>query len=601
MRTKRLQNFKEGTQLKNRKFSFGLLVLSAGAVIAAALALSSNPARAGSDAWSPVTGERLLNAAKDDGWLMYLRTYNSQAYVPFDQVNTGNVAKLKEVWSYSIPIKNGFEAPPIVNGREMIVTTPLNHVLAFDAVSGNLLWKYDYPLNKLALRTVCCDVVNRGVALYGNNAYLKTLDNHVIALDARTGKVVWNHTVYHEPGVGYFMTGAPLIVDNRLIVGIACGEYGGRGFLVALDPNTGKQLWKTYTVPAPGEPGGDTWPAGRYEHGGGATWTTGSYDPETDTLFWGVGNPGPWLSSERKGKNLYTDSILALDPKTGHIKWYYQATPNDPWDYDGVNVIVLADITYEGKSRKVLYQANRNGWFIVLDRTNGKFIYAKPFLPKVTSVTGYSKDGEPTINEANKPDVGKEVFTCPAFFGGTNWWAPSFDPHTGYAYVPTELTCMKIAGKSPAPFKAGLGYLNESFEVQPMPDTDGWGELQAIDVATGNQVWKHVTKMPWNDGTLSTAGGLVFSGTPDRKFYAFDAKTGKILWEHQMSSGVIGQPVSFMVGGKQYIAVQAGWGGVSPLWGGPKMVPMFKNIPLGGRVYIFALKSPSSRGIVIMP
>ncbi len=567
-----------------------LIALSAAvAVIVAAVAGGPGIVGAESISWSPVTSDRLLNSAKDEGWLMYLRAYNSQAYAPFDQINTHNVKKLKEAWSYPIPIKNGFEAPPIINGREMIVTTPLDHVYAFDAVTGKLLWKYDYPLNKLALRTVCCDVVNRGVALYGNNAYLETLDDHVVALDARTGKQVWDTTIYPDPGVGYFMTGAPLVVDNEVIVGCGGGEYGARGFLVALDPASGKQLWKTYTIPEPGKPGGDTWPGDTYKHGGGNVWVTGSYDPETDTLFWGVGNPGPWLSSVRQGKNLYSDSILALDPKTGNIKWYFQATPNDPWDYDAVNTLVLADITYQGQPRKVLYQANRNGWFLVVDRTNGKLIYAEPFS-KTTAIKGYTPDGDAIINTAEVPQLGKEVFTCPAFFGGNNWWAPSFNPNTGYAYVPTQQTCMKIAGKDSGPYKPGLAYLQESFEVEPAPGTHGWGELQAIDLATGKQVWKHDTKMPWNDGTLSTAGGLVFSGTPDQKFYAFDAKSGKILWTHRMSSGVLGQPVSFEVDGKQYVAVSAGWGGVSPLWGGPKMVPLFKNIPLGGRVYVFTLK-----------
>jgi alcohol dehydrogenase (cytochrome c) len=558
------------------------------AVIITSFALRSVPAHADSG-YQAVTDDRLAGAATDDGWLMYLRTYDGQAHVPFTQITADNVAQLKEVFTYDIPIPNGFEAPPIVNGNEMILSTPLNHIYAFDATTGKVLWKYDYPLPKKALRTVCCDVVNRGVALYGNNLYFETLDNHVVALDAATGKVVWNKAVYPESGVGYFMTGAPLLVKGKLIVGDGGGEYGARGFVAALDPATGAEKWRRYTIPSPSEPGGDTWPGKKYLHGGGSPWVTGTYDAETNTLLWGVGNPGPWLAQLRTGKNLYTDSVLGLDPDTGAVKWYFQETPNDPWDYDAVGTPILADVTIAGTPRKVFYQAARNGWFFVVDRTNGKLIHADPFT-KVTTVTGYDKDGNAIINKAAFPSEGKQVTACPAFFGGNNWWSESFDPKTGYAFVSTMKTCMTIAGqKSPDPFKAGLGYLDETFAVAPVPGGKGWGALQAIDVATGKQVWTHDTQLPWNDGQVSTDTGLVFSGSPDQKFFAFDSKTGKVLWTHHMSSGVIGQPVSYQIGGKQYVAVTAGWGGVSPLWGGPKMVPQFKNIPLGGKLYVFAL------------
>ncbi|MGH9207807.1 MAG: PQQ-binding-like beta-propeller repeat protein, partial [Acidimicrobiales bacterium] len=332
-----------------------------------------------SEAYAPVTAERLDNANTENGWLMYLHGYNSNAHVAFTQINTSNVGQLKEVFTHDVDIPNGFEAPPIVNGRTMIVTTPLDHVYAVDAVTGKELWHYDYPYAKIALRTVCCDVVNRGVALWGNNAYMATLDNHVVALNARTGAVVWDKTLYPDPGVGYFMTVAPLAVNGSIIVGDGGGEYGARGFIEALDAGTGAMKWRTYTVPSPTEPGGNTWPGETYKHGGGNAWVTGSYDPETNTLFWGVGNPGPWLSDLRKGKNLYTDSILAMDASTGKIKWYFQETPNDPWDYDAVNTPALADVMIDGTMRKVVYTAARNGWFIVLDRTNGKLIWAKPF------------------------------------------------------------------------------------------------------------------------------------------------------------------------------------------------------------------------------
>ncbi len=538
--------------------------------------------------WQPVTDDRLLNAASDDGWLMYLRTYQSQAHVPYSEINTGNVANLHEVFTHSVFIPSGFEAPPIVNGRTMIVTTPMDHVYALDATTGQQLWEYDYQVDKKQLRTQCCDMVNRGVALYGNNAYMSTLDNHVVAIDAHTGSVVWNVSLM-PPGIGYGMTNAPLIVKGTVIVGEGGGEYGVRGFIQALDANTGALKWRFYTVPAPSDPGGDTWPGQTYQHGGGSPWMTGSYDASSDTLLWGVGNPSPWLAEERKGRNLYTDSIVALDPTTGKLKWYFQETPNDSWDYDAVATPALADITIDGRPRKVFYQAARNGWFYVVDRTNGKLIHATPFT-KVTSVTGYdAANNIGTVDASMRPQIGQQVLTCPAFFGGDNWWSFSFDPQTGYAFVPTMRTCMEISGTKPVPFQAGNGFLEETFVVEPAPGAFGWGALLAIDVATGKQVWSKETKMPWNDGTLSTDGGLVFSGTPDQKFYAFDARTGKILWTHAMSSGVIGQPISYRVDGKQYVAVQAGWGGVSPFWGGPKMTPLFRHIPLGGNLYVFAL------------
>jgi len=537
--------------------------------------------------WQPVTDDRLLHASSDNGWLMYLRTYQSQAHVPYTQINASNVAKLHTVFTHDVAIPEGFEAPPIVNGRTMIVTTPMDRVYALDAVTGNRLWEYDYKVDKKALRTVCCDVVNRGVALYGNNAYMSTLDNHVVAIDARNGKVVWN-TKLADPGFGSFMTNAPLALKGLIIVGDGGGEYGARGFIAALDAATGAEKWRFYTVPAPNEKGGDTWPGQTYVHGGGNAWMPGSYDAQTDTLLWGVGNPSPWLSGQRKGRNLYTDSIVGLDPMSGKVKWYFQETPNDSWDYDAVATPALADVTINGKPRKVFYQAARNGWFYVVDRTNGKLILAKQFT-KATAVTGYdTTHGIGTVDASLKPQVGQEVLVCPAFFGGDNWWSFTFDPQTGYAYVPTMRTCMTLSA-APGPYKAGILYVGEGFVVQPVPGAFGWGALQAIDVATGKQVWSKETKMPWNDGTLSTDGGLVFSGTPDQKFYAFDARNGKVLWTQHTSSGIIGQPVSYQVDGKQYIAVQAGWGGVSPFWGGPKMTPLFRHIPLGGRLYVFSL------------
>jgi alcohol dehydrogenase (cytochrome c) len=556
------------------------------ALLLALLATSTGALAA--DGYKPVTDARLKNAAQDDGWLMYRRDYTSSGYAPFDAINTDNVANLKQVWDYKTGFDMGHEAPPIVNGDYLFITTPKNQLLAFQATTGKPLWKYEHDLSETGLKTICCDVVNRGVALYEDKVYMATLDNRVVALDAKTGKVAWNVQL-NASDVGYAMTLAPLVLKGMVIVGVSGGEYGARGYVAALDAKTGKQVWKQYTVPAPDEPGGDTWPEGAYKTGGGATWLTGSYDAETDTLYWGVGNPGPWLATLRPGDNLYTDSVIALEPKTGKIKWHYQYTPNDSWDYDGTNETVLTDIDHDGKKYKALVSASRNGWFYAIDRTNGKLIYAEKFA-HATSVSGF-KDGKPQTDPAMRPTVDKEVFTCPSFLGGKNWWPISVDPQTHMAYVPTLHTCMTMKGGTVS-YKAGLPFLGETFKVVADPENkDTWGSVQALDINTGKQVWRFPSALPWNGGMLSTSGGLLFSGSADGFLYAFDAKTGKVLWKSpQMSSGVLGVPSTWKVGGKQYVAVYAGWGGGVPIWGGDMAKdPRVKNIPLGGHLYVFSL------------
>ncbi len=537
--------------------------------------------------YEPVTDARLLAAQKDPGWLMYRRDYTSSGYAPFDQINTGNVAQLKPAFDYETGLKQGHESPAVVNGHFLYVTTPLDHLIAMDATSGKVLWKYDHDLSKAALKTVCCDVVNRGVALYQNNVYMATLDNHVVALDGATGKVKWSKALM-APDVGYAMTLAPLIVKGKVVVGVSGGEYGARGFVEALDAKTGKMLWQTHTIPAPNEPGGDTWPKGAYKTGGGAAWLTGTYDAENDTLMWGVGNPGPWLATLRPGENLYTDSVIAMNPSNGKIKWHFQYTPHDTWDYDGTNETVMTDLTYQGKPYKAIVSASRNGWFYAIDRTNGKLIYMEQFT-HATSVAG-QKDGKVYTDDDMRPTPDKEVFTCPSFLGGKNWWPISINPNTQMAYVPTMHTCMKMKGAAVS-YKAGLPFLGESFTVMQDPTQKNWGSVQAIDLNTGKQVWTHESDLPWNDGTLSTGGGLMFSGSADGYFMAFDAKSGNVLWKSdQLSSGIIGVPSTYTVDGTQYVAVYAGWGGATPIWGGDMANdPKVKSIPTGGHLYVFKL------------
>jgi alcohol dehydrogenase (cytochrome c) len=557
-----------------------------GRVAMSAAVLGGGAARAAH--YAPVTDARLANAAQDNGWLMYRHDYGSSGFTKLNQITTANVAGLKQVWDYKTGFNQGHEAPAIVNGDAMFITTPKDELLAFQASTGKLLWKYDHDLSNVGLKTVCCDVVNRGVALYGSNVYMATLDNHLVALDALTGKVVFNQALM-DADVGYAMTLAPLALGGKIIVGVSGGEYGARGFIAAYDAKTGAQAWKTYTIPAPDQPGGASWPKGAYATGGGATWLTGSYDPATHSLFWGVGNPGPWLAQLRPGNNLYTDSVLALDPDTGKIKWYFQYTPHDTWDYDGTNETVLTDITYQGNAHKALVSASRNGWFYAIDRTNGKLIYAQKFAT-ATSVKAM-QDGVPQTDPSLYPTVDKQIFTCPSFLGGKNWWPISVDPQTHYAYVPTMHTCMTMKG-SAVSYKAGLPFLGETFNVVRDPAfPDAWGDVQAIDVNTGKQAWRFKSALPWNDGMLTTAGGLLFSGSVDGYLYAFDAKTGKVLWKSpQMTSGIIGVPSAFKVGTKEYVAVYAGWGGGTPIWGGDMAAdPAVASIPVGGHLYVFAL------------
>jgi alcohol dehydrogenase (cytochrome c) len=538
--------------------------------------------------YKPVTDARLAGAANDDGWLMYRHDYGSSGYSKLSQINAKTVDGLKQVWDFKSDFQQGHESPPVVNGDFLFVTTPKDELHAFQASTGKPLWTYKHDLSGVALKTVCCDVVNRGVALYGGNVYMTTLDNYVIAFDAKTGNVVWKKQL-NPPDLGMAMTLAPLVVKGHVIVGVSGGEYGARGAVTALDAKTGDLLWKTYSVPEPGQPGGDTWPKGAYKTGGGATWLTGTYDAATDTLFWGVGNPGPWLATLRPGDNLYTDSVIAMDPGTGAIKWHFQYTPNDTWDYDGTNETVMTDIDYQGTKHKAIVSASRNGWFYAIDRNDGKLIYAEKFAT-ATSVTA-PVDGKMTTDAAMRPDIGKQVFTCPSFLGGKNWWPIAVDPQTHFAYVPTMHPCMTIKGAASS-YKAGLPFLGETFKVMRDPAfPDAWGAVQAIDVNTGKQAWNYKSALPWNDGMLATAGGLVFSGSADGYLYAFDAKTGDVKWKSpQLSSGIIGVPSTWKVGGKQYIGIWAGWGGATPIWGGDMAKdPAVRNIPLGGHLYVFSL------------
>ena len=542
--------------------------------------------------YSLVTDERLANP-EPGNWLMFRRTYDGWGFSPLDEIDTGNVDELRPVWSVSTGLTEGHQSPPIVNDGRMFVTTPLNHVLALDARTGDVLWRYQ---RQMPFDISLGHPTNRGVALYGDKVYMATLDTVVIALDARTGAVVWETPVedYHS---GYYMTLAPLAVDGRILVGVSGGERGIRGFVTALDAETGEQLWKTFTVPGPGEPGNETWPGDTWEHGGAPVWLTGVYDPVLGQTYWGTGNAGPWIGDARPGDNLYATSVVAIDAASGEITGHHQYHWNDSWDWDEVSTPLLIDFERNGRRIPGLVHPGRNGYLWFLERRSDGigFVDAKPFVHQDVFTAIDPVTGRPEYDISRKPGMNRPATFCPAPHGGKNWPPAAYNPETGYLYIPAnDNLCSTMEGVE-AEYRRGQGYTGVRFLGGNLREgADHVGELQAWDMSTGERVWTHEFGEFANWGpVLTTAGGLVFQGgTADRWFRAFDAATGELLWQERLSSGVIGVPVSYAVDGRQYIAVQAGWGsdaagsqrGVDGYFGKPETI-----VPQGGVVWVFAL------------
>jgi len=496
--------------------------------------------------------ERLRSAkAEPQNWLTYWGDYHGQHFSALDQITPGNVKQLQAKWSVQMPGSSPLEATPLVVDGTMYTSGQPGQVFAVDAKSGLVIWKYERK--QKVLNPYQINPFNRGVAMLGDRLFLGTLDAALVSLDARTGRVLWE-TQVGDSMLGYTITSSPLPIRNEVIVGVSGGEFGARGFIDAYDAATGKRLWRTFTVPGPGEPGHETWLGDSWQHGGAPTWLTGNYDPELNLLYWPVGNPGPDLNGDvRTGDDLYSCSVLALDPETGKLKWHYQFTPGDTHDWDSTEDLVLADQMQNGHMQHLMMQADRNGMFYVLDRTNGKFLFAKPFV-KVTWNSGIDKDGRP-IEVAGKKSSPEGSTVYPALGGGSNWQSPSYDSAHSMMFVVAH-DGGAIYRSAAANYDGGRQYMGGASGRLNEPSENN---VVAIDTNTGDIKWKFpVTNASLGAGVLATSSGLVFVATSEGNLIALDENSGKSLWHYQTGGGMDSSPISYSIDGKQFIAVSAG-------------------------------------------
>ena len=523
------------------------------------------------------------NGRTTPDWPSYGLDYAETRFSKLAQINEANVKSLGLVWSYDLESTRGVEATPLVVDGIMYVSASWSIVHAIDARTGKRLWTFDPKVAREAGYKGCCDVVNRGVALWGGKVFVGAYDGRLIALDAATGEVIWEKDTVIDRSRPYTITGAPRVFKGKVIIGNGGAEYGVRGYVSAYDAATGALKWRWFTVPGdPSKPFEDasmakaakTWdPSGRYwEAGGGGTaWDTLAFDPQLNLMYVGTGNGSPWARSKRSpagGDNLYLASIVALNPDTGKYVWHYQETPGDNWDYTSTQPMILADLTIGGRLRKVILHAPKNGFFFVIDRTNGQFISAKNFVD-VNWATGYDARGRPVeIAEARSTD--KPYDSIPGPFGAHNWHPMSFNPRTGLVYLPAQNVPLNLMdnknwtmnGNKPGEPHGGLGWNVAMFANVEPPKSKPFGRLVAWDPVRQREAWRHEHVSPWNGGTLTTAGNLVFQGTADGRFVAYDARTGDKLWEVPTGTGVVAAPATYMVDGKQYVSIAVGWGGV---------------------------------------
>lgn len=531
-----------------------------------------------------------------------------QRYSPLSSLNKNNIRHLYPVWSFSFggEKQRGQESQPLVKDGVMYVTGSYSRMWAIDVRTGEELWQYDARLPEGILP--CCDVINRGAAILGDKVFFGTLDAKLVALDAKTGKVIWRKEIgdYEQ---GYSYTAAPLIVPTDthgplILTGNSGGEFGIVGSVQARDPETGETVWERPTIEGhmgmlngekstmTGEKNA-TWPGDMWENGGGAPWLGGTYDPESKLAYFGTGNPAPWNSHLRPGDNLYSSSRLAIDPENGEIVWSFQTTPNDGWDYDGVNEFISFDMEKDGETIQAGATADRNGFFYVLDRTDGEFISAVPFVSGITWAKGIDETGKPIFDPANRPGdpsesadgkQGSAVYATPGFLGGKNWQPMAYSQDSKLFYVPSNEWGMDLWNE-PITYKKGAAYLGAGFTIKPTFD-DHIGSLKAIDPVSGETRWEYKNTAPLWGGVLTTAGGLVFMGTPEGYLKAFDDQTGEELWKFQTGTGIVSSPVTWEMDGEQYVAIVTGWGGAVPLWGG-EVAKVVNYLNQGGSVWVF--------------
>lgn len=543
----------------------------------------------------------IASMASAQNWPMYGGDSGNTRFSSSNQINAGNVNKLKVQWALQLGTNRSQESTPILVGDTLFVTSSFGpkNTFAVDAKTGQVKWTYQPDVPKGIEQFACCDVNNRGVAHANGKIFVGRLDAHVVALDAKTGKEMWKTQIV-DYTQGAVITSPPTLVKNLVITGFGGGEYGVRGAIVALDQTTGKEVWRTQTVPQTGEPGGDSWKGDSGKLGGAVAWHIGSYDPKLNLVYYGTSNPSPWSAAVRgndssdigKFSNLHSASVLAMNADTGKISWHYQFTPHDAWDYDGVNELVFADYPVDGKKVPVIMQANRNGFFYVIDRANGKLISAKQYIEGVNWATGIDmKTGTPieTAGNAKRPGMKRKATDiCPNLIGGKNWMPISYSAQTGLVYIPTMNLCMDLEGIQ-TDYKRGAFYLGVNFDLGKVGPGGHMGGVKAWDPVKQQQVWFNKEDLPFTGGMMSTGGNLLFHGDIKGWFKALDSKTGKELWKFNTGSGISAAPMTYTLDGKQYVAVVSGRTQSIPAFFGALGEKMVAASPEGGTLYVFAL------------
>ena len=539
----------------------------------------------------PVSAEMLLEpqSSRSDVWLQYGGDYSNNRHSPINALSPENVDNLEFAWGFPSGTTGQFAVSPVVYDGIMYVTTSYNRLIALDATSGEMFWRYDHQLP--ADLRLCCGPANRGPSIHEDKILMATLDARILAFDRLSGELLWDTEIV-EYFKGFSATSAPLIVKDLAIIGVGGGEFGVRGFFDAYDVNTGDRVWRHYTVPAEGEPGYETWSGNSYETGGAPAWTIGTYDPELDLVYWTTGNPAPdWNGDARLGDNLFSDSVLAINPNTGERVWYYQFTPHDVWDYDGNSHLFQAEMLVDGEPTKALVQANRNGFFYAINRENGEFIRATSYMEQLNWAESMESDGRPVINIEAMPSEEPTMRVCPGALGGMNGSvAGSLNPELGFAFIPVIESCQLMQKGISMHVEGNLFTGGLPISVDGVEDSQGnvpaYGHISAVDYHTGEVAWRYYDPQPMMAGTLSTAGGLVFTGSQTGHALGLDASTGEVLWRKRLGGGVRSQPIAYELNGEADVAIASGnFQGIAAFAGADV------SIPEGGQLYVFKLSS----------